>query len=305
MLSSPGTRSRRPFLQRAFLQEVAIPRDTQILTATGDLRVGIGDQIEIIATAGGELPAEGVLRVEFASGRRLDYTLTKPENAPATYRVEIEDVPESFSYQVRINDARSEEFQVEALARPEVESLSVIQVYPEYTGIEASEHQPGDFYLFPGSQLTLNLAASKPLAEAELRLIGLDVEIPFDVVENSASFEVPTEGLSGFSITLRDREGMEAKEPAVYRAELLGDEPPKVRITYPKRSDELVTKTARSLIAFEATDRFGIAAVSLNFTINGGDQRGIELGIGSSDRPQTSLKHQVPMGAREDRTTIK
>ena len=279
-------------VKRAFLQDIAIPRDTQILTTTGDLKVGIGDRIEIIATASGELPAEGVLRVEFDSGRRLDYALTKPEGATATYRAEIEDVPEGFSYQVRINDARSEPFQVEALPRPEIGSLSATQIYPDYTGIEPSEHQPGDFYLFPGSQFTLKLAASTPLAEASLRLIGLDVEIPFDVAEGAASFEVPTEGLSGFSITMRDLEGMEAKEPAVYRAELLGDEPPEVRITYPTRSDELVTRSARSLIAFEATDRFGIAAVSLHFKINSEDPRSVELDIGSPDKPQTSLKHQ-------------
>ena len=279
-------------VQRAFLKDVAIPRDTQILTTSGDLRIGIGDRIEIAATAGGELPGGGILRVEFASGRELDYALTKPEDVAGTYLVEIEDVPESFSYQVRINDARSDEFRVTAIARPEIESLGATQIYPDYTGIEPSEHQPGDFYLFPGSQLTLRLGASKPLAEATLRLIGPDIEIPFDVAENTASFEVPTEGLSGFSITMRDREGMAAKEPAVYRAELLGDEPPKVRITYPTRSDELVTKTARSLIAFEATDRFGIASVSLNFRINDTDRRAVELDMGAADQPQTVLKHQ-------------
>ncbi|MGI9240134.1 MAG: hypothetical protein ACR2RV_05005 [Verrucomicrobiales bacterium] len=279
-------------VQRAFLQDVAIPRDTQILTTSGDLKIGIGDRIEITATADGVLPEEGILRVEFSSGRKLDYTLTKLDGAAATYCVEIEDVPESFSYQVRINDARDGEFEVRALARPEIESLGASQVYPDYTGIEPSEHQPGDFYLFPGSQITLQLAASKPLAEATLRLIGLDIEIPFDVADNTASFEVPTEGLSGFSITMRDREGMAAKEPAVFRAELLGDEPPQVRITYPTRSDELLTRSARSLIAFEASDRFGIAGVWLNYRVNGADLRSVELELGVADKPQTVVRHQ-------------
>ena len=282
-------------VRRAFLQDVAIPRDTQITSATGDLKVGIGDQIEIGAVAKGVLPDDGALRVKFASGRKLDYVLTKSEETPGGYTVQIEDVPESFTYQIRINDARSESFQVDAFARPEVESVAGSQNYPEYTGIEPSEHQPGDFYLFPGSQFTVQLAATKPLAEATLRLIGLEAEIPMKVEgeTNTASFEVPTEGLTGFSITMVDTDGMEAREPAVYRAELLGDEPPKVRITYPTRSDELVTKKARSLVAFEATDRFGIARVALNFRVNQeGDARSLELDIGGSEKPPTSLKNQ-------------
>ena len=280
-------------VQRAFLQDVAIPRDTQILSTTGNAKVGVGDNLEITATASGELPSTGTLRIEFVSGRQLDYELAQNAENPSIYRAEIEDVPESFTYQVRINDDRSEEFKVDAFARPEVESVTGLQTYPEYTGIEPSRHQPGDFYLFPGSQFTLELATTKPLAQATLRLIGLEQEIPFDVANNTAKFEVPTESLTGFSITMTDTDGMEGKEPAVYRAELLGDEPPKVRITYPTRSDELVTKTARSLIAFEATDRFGIASVSINFKVNDNDAQSIELAIESEgDQPPTSLKNQ-------------
>jgi uncharacterized membrane protein len=278
-------------VKRAFLQDIAIPRDTQITSTTGDLKVGIGDLIELSATAEGVLPAEATLRVKFASGRKLDYPLTKTES---TYTVEIEDVPESFTYQFRINDARSAGSNVDAFARPEIGSLTATQTYPDYTGIEPSEHQPGDFYLFPGGQFKLQLNMSKPLAEGTLRLIGLEKELPIDVATNTVEFEIPTEGLTGFSITMLDTDGMEAKEPAVYRAELLGDEPPKVRITFPTRSEELVTKTARSLMAFEVTDRFGIASVSLNFSINEGDPRSQELEFPAPEngKAPTSLKHQ-------------
>ena len=277
-------------VQRAFLQDVAIPRDTQIVSTTGDQKVGIGDRLTIEATAEGKLPSDGVLRVRFASGRKLDYPLTKSENNK--YSVEIEDVPESFTYQVRINDARSGGHEISAFARPEIESVTASQKYPNYTGIDPTEHQPGDFYLFPGSEFTLRLTTTKPLAEATLRLIGLDNDVPIDPTTGTATFEVPSENLTGFSITMTDRDGMDAKEPAVYRAELLGDEPPQVRITYPTRSDELVTKTARSLVAFEATDRFGIASVYLNFMVNDAEQQSIELELEESEKPPTSLRNQ-------------
>ena len=275
-------------LKRAFLADIPIPRDTQILSTSGDLKIGIGDPVELSATAAGILPENATLRVKFASGRKLDYSLTKTQSS---YTTKIEDTTESFTYQFRINDARSASASVRAFARPEITSLKATQTYPEYTGIEPTQHQPGDFYLFPGGKLNLQIETSKPLAEATLRLIGIEQEIP--IQKNTVNFEIPTEGLSGFSIKIRDTDGLEPKDPTVYRVELR-DEPPKVRFIHPKPNEQLATKTARSLMAFEATDRFGIASVSLNFRINEGDARSQELAL--PDPPDgkipTSVKHQ-------------
>ena len=290
--------------ERVFLSETAIPRNTQIVSTSGDLRIGVGDAVKITAVAEGVVPEDGQLRVTFISGRDVDYPLVADPETAGAFAAKIEDVPESFAYEIRLNDAKSGGHEVTAIARPEVDSVEGVQIYPEYTAIPESRHAPGDFHLFPGSQFTLNIKASKPIESATLRLIGLDKETPVKVSESDPShlvapFEVLAESLTGFSITLKDRDGMDSREPAVYRVELLGDEPPKVRITYPRRTEELVTAKARFLVAFEATDRFGIGAVSLRYKVNDGEPKAIELDIDEEPKPVTSLKRQYEWALTE------
>jgi hypothetical protein len=287
-------------LGRAFLSETAIPRDTRILTVTGDMKTGIGDNLRIEATADGVLPPTGELHVHFASGRDAEYSLVPDPERPGTYAADLEAVPESLTYAISLNDARSTGHTIRAIERPAVASLEGVQTYPEYTAMGETRHLPGDFHLFPGSQFTLHIRANKPVAAATLRLIGDDREVPLvieptDGANLSATFSVPAENLSGFSITLRDAEDMDSREPAVYRAQLLGDEPPRVRIVYPRRTEELATRAARFLIAFEATDRFGIAAVSLHYRINEGDTLTQELELEADSPKAVKRQYEWPL----------
>jgi hypothetical protein len=225
-------------VKRAFLIETPIPRDTYILTVTGDVRIGAGDPVEL--------------------------------EARARYLTSFAEVPESFTYVVIANDGRSRRYEVKAIERPRIEHLSGMQVYPGFTKLETSEHQPGGFNLFPGSQFTLTTTANKGLEGGVLRLIGQDEEIPLDVdpdnaTKASAKFTVPNESLTGFTISLNGDEGMQSEDRTVYRVQLLTDNPPQVRITYPRRAEELATRRARFRVSFEATDRFGIRRADVNF----------------------------------------
>ena len=261
-------------VKRAFLIETPIPRDTYILTVTGDVRIGAGDPVELEAVAKGVLPETARLEIRYESGRRQSVTMGRDtefaEEGRARYLASFAEVPESFTYVVIANDGRSRRYEVKAIERPRIEHLSGMQVYPGFTKLETSEHQPGGFNLFPGSQFTLTTTANKGLEGGVLRLIGQDEEIPLDVdpdnaTKASAKFTVPNESLTGFTISLNGDEGMQSEDRTVYRVQLLTDNPPQVRITYPRRAEELATRRARFRVSFEATDRFGIRRADVNF----------------------------------------
>lgn len=256
-------------LKRAFLSDIPVPRETRVVWVTGDLKVGVGDSITVEAQVEGEVPSRGELRVRFATGEERDIVLERLEGEPGRYRATMENVQDSFDYVAAINDGRSERKEVRVLPRPTVESLVGTQRYPSYTNLSPATHRPGEFLLFPGSELELTIVASQPLRSGEIKLHGGGVNQvessvdPEDARKLHARFAVKDDGLAGFSVELLDEEEMSSQDATVYRVDLLRDEPPKARLVRPSRQRTLVTEKARVLIGYEAEDRFGIDRVEL------------------------------------------
>ncbi len=262
----------KSLLRRTFLSDVPIPRATYIIWTSENLRVGIGDSVVLEAEVQGYEPKEGSLRIRYASGRRQTVRMERGSEGNR-YAATLENVQESFTFQVAIKDGRSDRRAVVALPRPSVEELAGEQRYPDYMDLPVSEHRPGEFLLYPGSELLLRITASQPLADATVRMLGelQEASTQAEVIpENPRIAEVVVPvlvGLTGFAVELRDEEGMESRDATVYRVDVLSDEPPKVRLVRPSRLRELVTSGARVLVSYEAEDRFGVDKAVLCYRV--------------------------------------
>ena len=259
-------------VKRALGEQIEIPRDTIIVEEPNILRVGIGDNIQMTFKVKSKKTSElkANLNVDYNSGRKITVPLERTENEPDTYIGTIEDVPESFSFDAQIDDAKTKTSSVTAIERPTIKNISAIQVYPEFTKQSPTNHVPGDFTFFPGSEVTINIESWKDLDSGNLKFLGLDNQMPLSVNEANkkegvAKIKIPSQSLSGFSVSLTDSEEMDSKNNAIYKISLLTDLPPEIRITYPKRSEELVTRKATLLIKYEAIDRFGVNSINLKY----------------------------------------
>ena len=259
-------------VKRALGEQIEIPRDTTIIEEPNISRVGIGDNIQMTfkvkSKKNSELKAN--LNIEYNSGRNVKVSLERTEKEPDTYTGTIEDVPESFSFDAQIDDAKTKTLTVTAIERPTIKNISATQVYPEFTKQSPTNHVPGDFTFFPGSEVTINIESSKELDSGNLKFLGLDNQMPLSVNEANkkegvAKIKIPSQSLSGFSVSLTDSDEMDSKNNAIYKISLLTDLPPEIRITYPKRSEELVTRKATLLIKYEAIDRFGVNSINLKY----------------------------------------
>ena len=291
-------------VKRALGEQIEIPRDTTIIEEPNISKVGIGDNIQmtfkIKSKKNSELKAN--LNIEYNSGRNVKVSLERTEKEPDTYTGTIEDVPESFSFDAQIDDAKTETLTVTAIERPTIKNISATQVYPEFTKQSPTNHVPGDFTFFPGSEVTINIESSKELDSGNLKFLGLDNQMPLSVNEANkkegvAKIKIPSQSLSGFSVSLTDSDEMDSKNNAIYKISLLTDLPPEIRITYPKRSEELVTRKATLLIKYEAIDRFGVNSINLKYKREENEIVTIPLMKEESSKKQVSDSYEWNLGS--------
>ena len=285
-------------LRRAFLSHCPVPRKTHISVEDGDKIVGIGDNVRLEAFVQGIIPSHGKVEVRFKTRRTQEYPLEQDKDNRIRFGRTIENVQDSFTYVLYLNDAISEAHDVKAIPRPTVASIECEQQYPAYTHIKPAKRSLGDLSLLAGSTLKLSVTATKPLKTASVKLVGLDSpsppsgeraglpatgsatagvrgqpsESPMQISAANpklitGQFNVPAKGLNGFSIQMLDTEEMESRDSAVYRIDLVPDKAPVVRITYPDRKEELITRQATMIIGIDAVDDFEIAKVRLRYKI--------------------------------------
>jgi hypothetical protein len=276
-------------LRRVFLSHTPVPRKTGIVVLEGDRIVGIGDTVLLdVFVRRGVLPSNGRIELNYRSRRAQQFALEQDRDEPLHYGRILENVQDSFSYRFQLGDAVSETYQVRAVPRPTVAGIVCEQEFPAYTGLKPAGRALGDLSLLAGSTLRLRMTGTKDLQSASLKLAGNNIVLPLEKVEGTSrefagQFQVPTKGLSGFQVQMLDTENMESRDEAIYRVDILPDKPPLVRLTYPERKEELITRIATMLLAFEASDDFRLAKVRLKYktdALEQGAEKVIELDLG-------------------------
>lgn len=310
-----GGHTATELLKRAFLSDVPVPRNTRITCLTLDRRIAIGDPVTLEAIADGVVPRYGTVDLRYQSDRRQQFTMepvggaeTRPVTSPALenrFVRTIDNVQESFSYRIRLNDAQTRWYKITALPRPAVAAIRFTQEYPAYTRRPPEQRSPGDLALLVGSTLRVEVKATKPLKAAMLRLVGMEQDKPMTIAADrtvaSAAVVIPARGLSGLSLRMLDEDGIASRAETVYPIDLVMDKEPTVRITWPDRKEELFTRQARVLVGFEATDDFGVDKIFLRHkydTEELGAARSIELDIGAEpERRRLRRAYEFDLGA--------
>ena len=267
-----GGDAAQDLFQRAFLSNIPVPRKTRVSPVSQDLVVAIGDNAVLSATASGVIPSEGKVRIDASTGRDQEFSILPTREDSSRFTRTIENVQESFRYRIRLNDGHGQWHSVMAVPRPAVVSVDFIQEFPAYTRLQPQRKSPGDLSLLAGAKLGVKIKASKPVAKAQVRLVGLEKEVdltvnPSDRTDVSGTLDIPSRSLTGLSIRLTDEHGIASKGETIYPVDLTPDREPVVRVTWPDRKEELATTEARVLVAFEASDDFGINKVLLRYTL--------------------------------------
>ena len=277
-------------LKRVFLSNTPVPRKTRVFVIDADKVVGRGDNVRLEAFVKGIVPATGKLVVRHRSRREQQYALEQDRAIKEKFGRTLENVQDTFTYQIRLNDGVSPWHQVQTVPRPTVATIVCDQEFPAYTELKPVRRSLGDLSLLAGSTLKVQAAATKELQSAAIRLSGIEGELPMALSASNINgqFTVPPKGLNGFSIYMVDTGSMESRDSAVYRVEIIPDKVPLVRLTYPERKEELVTRQALMIIGMDVSDDFKISKLRLRYkadTLDNGADKTLDLDL-AGQQPQ-------------------
>lgn len=262
-----------PLFQRAVLVEAPVPRRTQIVESTGSKVMALGDDLRIIATVAGVVPAAGKLRLVTDSGKPQEFAFEPTVANTAIFARNLQSVQESFSYTLELGDNRTQSARVKVRPRPTIGKVEAMQIWPAYTGLPPKPRAMNDLRLLAGSKLDLRLHSPARLKSATVRFIAAGQKtVVRDVAMQAGEMwnviaDVPASA-AGLAFRLVDEDDIESKTSVVHRLEIIPDESPSVRILWPVRREELVTRNATFLVSFEAKDDFGVEKVRLHYGVN-------------------------------------
>lgn len=293
VLAKIGDAKTWPLVRRAVLSPEAVPRKTLIREISAPRVIAIGDSWRIAVVGGGMVPESGRLLLKTVSGRRQEFDLPLEAGPPPAFVRTLQSMQESFDYRVALGDAESDSVHVKVKPPPGIAGIECRQSFPKYTRLPAQRRALGDLKILAGSRLALKVRANATMKSGEIRLVGADHEkvvkaVPLvldakDHTQLVGEIEIPAKDVAGLTLHLVDDDEIESRGGAIYPLEVLLDEVPTIKILWPERREELLTREATMLIAFVAKDDYGVAKVRLNYAVDwveGAPHQTIDLDLG-------------------------
>ena len=259
---------------------------THIDVSPGDLEIVKGDDAVVHIHFRGRVPHTAeVLRREADEAPWQQREILVDRVADSLVYV-FEAVERPFRYRVRGGDGVSDIYSIAVVEPPAVQRLRLHYVYPRYSSLPPRiDDEAGDVRGLAGTEVGLQIVATKPLSAAALVLSPDSLRIPAVVSDNEAACTVvltfPSTAVKSvvdststaigdgrYYVELTDRKGVGNRDPIRYAVRVLDDALPRVAITEPGEDGDLPEKQQLMLIV-EAGDDFGISALDLVFRVDG------------------------------------
>ena len=143
----------------------------------GNRTVAIGDAVTLEASAAGPQDLSGaVLETIDATGhegrQKAPPAIASPDQAVVAWNFPA--VMSGFRYRVRAGRALSEYYRIDAVPRPQVQSIEVRYDYPEYTVLKPQTFKelPAVVEAVVGTRVTLAVTMTEPIARWQVQLNG-------------------------------------------------------------------------------------------------------------------------------------
>jgi len=256
----------------------------------GNVEIEQGASQEVIVMLREDTERDVILTYRSGDGEWQKATMQPALGEPA-FLHEFVNVQAPIQYFVEYDQQRSEVFSISLYTFPEIAQIDLTYTYPEYAGrAPRTEENTGDITGVKGSTVTLDVATTGSVAQAEL-VLDDDERIPLEAAGNGQfRGTMPLEADGFYRIRLTDQAEKQNKFPEEYQIVAVEDEKPLISITDPQR-DVRVNAIEEVLVAARAEDDFGVRDLQLRFAVNGGEEQTLSLKEGGEAAPTVEGDH--------------
>jgi hypothetical protein len=279
-------------------------RSNGVLVTPGDTALERGSGLVVLARFDGKLPTEATLVVKAVNAAERRLPLAKNLDDPV-FGGGLTDVQDDLTYRVEFPGGRTREFKVTVFEYPRLVRADAVVTYPSYTGL-AEKRLPDTRRVsaVEGSGVAYAFHLNKRVATA--RLVAKDQSaLPLSAPTNHAAIyqaRLTLDRSLRYELVLVDEAGRTNKIPPEFVLEALKNQPPELRITFP-RGDQRVSPLEEIGFQAEASDDFGLRGYGLAFTLTGKETTVIALGKDSRPHEKRAFGYLLPLenvGAQPD-----
>lgn len=243
----------------------------------GTARVPKGSDQDILATLV-NFDSEAVTVFARKPGSKDDWQgqPMEPAKARSDFRFSIFNIQDSMEYFVESNSIRSDTYKLNVVDLPFVKQLDLTLSFPAFTHLPVKTMEDGgDIAALKGTVATVVARLSGKVRTA--RIVMADGR-KSEMKTQGADFvgELTVTGETSYYIELVSLDGESYRGSNEYDITVLEDQPPTISFDKPGR-DKKATNLEEVFTQARAEDDYGVISMDLHFSVNGGEEKKINL----------------------------
>lgn len=248
-----------------------------IVVTPGDAKVGKRADVQVRARLQGFNSQSVKLFARYENAPAWEQALMQPDHLGSEFLFLFFDVRDRIEYYVEAEGIRSDTYTLQVADIPRVEKLKIVLSFPRYTGLKnAVLEESGDIRALAGTRAEFVIQTDQPVKSGAIKLekggeVSLRAAGPRQL---QGSLQVKEDDY--YRIQLQDQENFWNPGSDEYLIEALRDQSPVVSFTRPGR-DQKVTNIEEVFTELKAEDDYGITALELRFSVNGGPEQQAKL----------------------------
>ena len=243
----------------------------------GTARVPKGSDQDIIATLV-NFDSQQVTVFSRPLGSKDDFQgqTMEPAKAKTDFRFSIFNIQDSMEYFVESNSVRSDVFKLNVVDLPYVKQLDLSLNFPSFTNLPTKAIEDGgDIAALKGTVATITAKLSGKVRAANIVFAdGKKTEMKLQGSDFVGQLTVSAD--TSYYVELISVDGEAYRGSNEYDVSVLVDQPPVISFDKPGR-DKKATNLEEVFTQARAEDDFGIVSMDLHFSVNGGEEKKVNL----------------------------